>query len=246
MAPSHFQYRTLCAALLVFFCSCHGRILKGEGAKITKQLTSASFNNIELGLASKTEITVNPAASPSVEVSGWENHLQHVKSKIEGNKLVIFSDLEEGWSFGKNAAIKLKITVPTLEGLNINGASDANVHGNFTGDEFRLDISGAGNVTIDSMNFKTISSVVSGAGKIVINGGTVHDANYQVNGACNIEAFPLKTTETTTTISGAGKEELTALSKLSVNINGAGKVKYKGHPQLTKEVAGAGSVSSAD
>ncbi len=241
--------RIICFALIGLatgMSSCASHILKGEGKRITMPISGLSFNSIDIGVTLKAVINVVAGAATTVELTGWENHLKHLKTKSENNKFIIDSDLDPDLSFGKTSEIELNITVPSLQALNLDDATVAGIHGNLTGKEFKLDISGAGKVLIDSLNVSDFSTVVSGAGNIEINGGSVHTANYQVSGAGKIKAYPLKSSETITSISGAAKAELTAPEKLTVDINGAGVVKYKGHPTVTQEISGAGTITNAN
>ena len=231
---------------IVLLSSCNGNVLKGEGKNISSTLTVPPFTAIDISVMSKAIITIKPGAQPVVVISGFENHVKHIKSRTQNSKLSIYSDLDESWSFGSNHHNLLKITVPSLESLNLNGITDADIYGNLSGKDFKLDISGAGKVLIENINVTDFSTVVSGTATIDVKGGTVHSANYQVNGAVKINAFPLQTSELITSISGTANAELTALQKLSVDINGNGKIKYKGHPALTQQISGAGTITDAN
>ena len=74
----------------------------------------------------------------------------------------------------------------------------------------------------------------------------VKTADYEVSGAGKIKAFPLQTTETSASISGAGESEVSASGKLTASISGAGIIRYKGHPAITQEVSGVGTVKDAN
>jgi hypothetical protein len=55
---------------------------------------------------------------------------------------------------------------------------------------------GASNIKLDSVNVDDFSIEVSGAGDVVVNGGYVKHAGYEINGAGDLKAFKLKTDET--------------------------------------------------
>ena len=234
------------AACCLFFTSCHDRILRGEGTKTSKSLDVASFSALEVDLNAITTVSVQPGAHPSVEVFGYTNHLEHLVPKMEGSRLVIEDDLKRGWTFGNRKEIEIRVIVSSLEELSLNGSSEGFVHGNVTGKTLSLDLSGAGKITVDSMNVSELKADISGAADIFINGGTATTASYEISGAGKIKAFALKTSETTTSISGAAKAEVSASDRLSVDISGAGKVSYKGHPTISKDVSGAGSIIDAN
>ena len=210
---------------IVFNSSCGMNVLRGKGAQGTINPNVSSFNAVDINLPLKADITVKEGSQPGIQIKGFENVIAHIKTKIENNTLRIYSDLDEMWSIDCDG-IGVQITMPAIKAVSLSGAPDAEIHGNITGKEFKLDISGAGKVGIDNINVENFSSEVSGAGSIDVKGGAVKNATYEVSGAGKINAFPLQTTETSASISGAGKGEFNASQKLSASVSGAGIIKY--------------------
>ena len=236
----------LLAGIAIFCFSCHGKGIRGSGPIVTNKITTTDFNALDISVPLKAIITVQPGTATSVEISGYANLLEHIKTKNENNKLHIYMDRDISWNFSSNHETVLRISVPSLASLSADGAAEAEIHGVLSGSSFSLDISGAGKVVIDSLMTNTFATDVSGAGDIVVKGGTVQSASYHISGAGKIKAFPLQTSDVKTEISGAAKAELTALQKLSIEVNGAGSIRYKGHPAITKDISGAGSVNDAN
>ena len=232
-------------ALFLFFSSCRMNVLKGEGSQVTKSLVVGSFGALDIDVSLKAVINVQPGSQPGIQLKSYENILKHIKTKIDNNTLRIYSDLDETWTLSDDDITAI-ITMPSINGLSLSGSPDAEVSGNITGSDFKLDISGASNVKVDNVNVDNFSVVVSGAGDIEVKGGTVKHAIYEIDGAGTLKAFPLQADETSATISGAGTSTVTALQKLTANINGAGTIKYKGHPVITKDVSGIGTISDAN
>lgn len=231
--------------LMVLSTSCRMNVLKGEGKKITDAPAVTPFNAVEIDISLKAVINVQEGTSAGVQLNGYENLLKHIKTKVENNTLRIYSDLDKTWTMDSDD-VTATITVPSITLLKLTGAPDADMHGNISGNDFKLDISGASTVKIDNVNVDNFSVDVSGAANIEIKGGTVKHAQYEVNGAGDLKAFPLQSTETTVTISGAGTSHITALQKLTANISGAGTIKYKGHPTISQDVSGAGTISDVN
>jgi hypothetical protein len=239
-------FSIIAVLVCTIFQSCRGHVLHGEGAKVTKTVPLGAFTSIDVSVNSITTINVQPGAQPSMQVVAYQNHQEHIVTKIADNKLVIEDNLKPNWNFGRKKEIEFIITVPSLEGLEVNGATDASIHGPLTAKEFKLDISGAVNVKVDSMNVTDFNSEVSGAANIEVDGGVAQAAYYDISGAAKVRAFLLRTVDSKTEISGAAKAEINASGKLDVDISGAGKVAYKGHPVLTKNISGAGSITDAN
>lgn len=234
------------AALTVCLFSCKRNVRKGEGPKGSSIPSVTSFNAIDIDLAVKANITVQPGAQPSVHLSGYQNLIDHIKTVVKDNTLYITSDLEGDMWIISGEDVVADITVPSLNSLSLSGAPDADIHGSITGQAFDLDISGSSKVIIDNLNVDTFSSDGSGLAHITVKAGTVKSASYDLSGAGSVEAFPLQSDETEASISGTGKCEVTAIKKLDADISGAGSVKYKGHPTVSQEVSGVGSITAVE
>lgn len=221
------------------------KVLRGEGKKTTTEATTTFFNAIELDLPLKTNITMQEGSHPAAQLTGYQNVIDHIRTKIENNTLHIYSDLDETWEMDCEG-ITADITMPSITALSVEGVARAEIHGNITGPEFKLEISGAGKTIIDNINVDDFSAELSGAAIMEVRGGSVRKADYDISGVGKIKAFPLRTNETIASISGAGKGEVTAVQKLTASISGAGSIKYKGHPAVTKDISGAGSISEAN
>lgn len=234
-----------CIATILFAASCKRNVLRGEGSRTTSAPAVSSFSAVDINIAVKADITVQNGAQPGIQFNGYENIIKHIKTSVKNNTLYITSDLDDMWDIDLDG-VTANITVPSITALTLTGAPDANMHGNITGSDFKLEISGASKVVIDNINVDNFSSEVSGAADIEVKGGAVKKASYEISGAGKILAFPLQAAETSASISGAGKSEVTALTKLHASISGAGTIKYKGHPEVTQEVSGVGTISNAN
>lgn len=230
---------------VLFISSCKRNILEGEGTTGTINPTVTTFNAIDIDLPLKTSVTIQEGAQPAVQINGYENVIKHMKASVENNKLTLTTDLDDTWDIDCDG-ITVQVTMPAIAALSLSGAADADLHGNITGNSFKLETSGASKVTIDNINVDNFSTDGSGAASIEVKAGNVKTATYDISGAGKIKAFPLQTMETSVSISGAGKGEVTAQQKLSADISGAGSVKYKGHPAVTKDISGAGTVADAN
>jgi len=233
------------AIIAVVCCaSCKINVIKGSGNKTTTTPDVSTFNAVDIAIPVKAVITVKDGPV-GVQLSGYENILKHIKASVENNKLVIRYDFDDTWTVHGDD-ITATINMPSLTALKLTGAPDANVHGNLTGGDFRLTISGASDIEIDSINTDNFTADVSGAADIKINGGNVKRATYSISGAGDIKAFRLQAQETSASISGAGDGQVTALQKLTASISGAGEIKYKGHPTITQNISGVGELTDSN
>jgi len=242
----HFGYILLVVVYTVVAVQCRMNVLKGEGSKgqITNQ--PGVFENVEVGVPVKVVLNIGGNAAQGVEISGYNNVIKHITTVVKNNTLYVATDLDKTWKFDDYDDVVVTISAPSIMSLNMSGAADALIHGNVAGKSFKMELSGASDVIIDSLNVDQFTSTVTGAADITINGGTVNVARYDITGAGSVKAYKLKTNETHADITGAGESELDAEQKLFAQISGAGTIKYKGHPSVSQNISGAGTLSDAN
>jgi Putative auto-transporter adhesin, head GIN domain len=233
-----------CALATCFLFSCKRNIIIGSGNETTSTRTTAGYNNIEVSAPVDVTIMVKEGAQPDLQLTGYENIMQYIKTDVEGNTLRIYSP--EGVDFELGKKMKANITVPSLASLSMSGANDAIIHGMIVGKAFKLDVSGAGDIVIDNVTVSKLAADLSGAGKIEIKAGQVGQAAYDISGAGSINAFGLQSTEVEASVSGVGACDINTQQKLDAHISGAGHIRYKGHPAVTSETSGVGAVSDAN
>jgi hypothetical protein len=106
-----------------------------------------------------------------------------------------------------------------------------------------LRIDGAGGTSVTIADLQTESLRVSGEGALKADlSGTATRQNVSISGAGDYRAEKLASSDTTVTVSGAGKVLVNASKTLKASISGAGLVEYVGDPQVTQQVSGVGRV----
>lgn len=238
--------RIIFASILssLLFFSCKQNIVSGSGDKTDDTRDVSSFTAVDISAPVNATINIKEGAASSVHLSGYKNLIGHIKTKVEGNTLRIY--VENHVDMITDKKVDAEITVPSLWALSLSGAPDVQTHGNITGHDFKLDVSGASKVTIDDLNTPSFNVDLSGASDVEIKSGTVAHAEYDITGAGKVEAFPLETVETVAMLSGAGKCEVNVKQKLNAHVSGVGKISYKGHPVLNSDVSGVGKVVDAN
>jgi hypothetical protein len=117
--------------------------------------------------------------------------------------------------------INVKISMPAIEGVEISGASSANVAG----------------VNADSLELKA-----SGASKIKIE-GEAKILEAEASGASSIDAEKLKVEDANVEANGASSATVAATNDLDLNASGASKIYYVGEPKnIKQDSSGASSI----
>jgi hypothetical protein len=230
--------------VIISFASCKRNIIKGSGSSATETRPAGTFTAIKVEAPVNAIITVDSNMPAGVQVAGYQNLVSLIKTEIKGGMLRIYTD--ELVHIDTDKDIEVKISTQMLQSLDISGAGEAVVTGALKADKFNLDITGAGDVTIDNINSNTFIADLSGAGSLNVKGGNVNNVVYDVTGAGEVTSFPLIAKQVQANVTGAGDVEINATEKLDVDITGAGNISYKGHPAITQNITGAGSIEDAN
>ena len=190
--------------------------IKGSGNLKTEKRDVPAFSVVKSGGAAEVEIAVGGAQSLEIETD--DNLLELTKTYVKGDTLFI----EREGNIRTKTPLRIRISVPTLDGLDLSGASKGNVT-NIKTDKFDLELSGASRLTIS---------------------GEADSLDADLSGASSLEAGELRTAYTTIEASGTSRANVFATDILTAEASGASRVAYAGNPQsIVKDVSGASSVS---
>lgn len=195
----------------------HGRFsaVKGNGKRELQKRQVASFTSISTNGAFTVEVTCQKDLS--LEVEGDENVLGFVKTEVAGNVL----RLDNTQSYDVSEPIRVKISIPNLEGLAINGAGHIDVKG-LKNDKFEIDSNGAPTVTV---------------------AGTTKMLDIGANGAGKVDTQNLHATRAVVDARGVAKVDLDVADQLDVEISGPSSVTYSGNPAVNKNIHGPGKLT---
>jgi len=212
--------RKLASVLLlsVVAAGCHhGSFseIKGNGKRELQKRQVASFTSISTNGAFTIEVTCQK--DPSLEIEGDENVLDFVKTEVGGNILRI----ENSQSYSVTEPVLVRISVPNLEGLAVNGAGRINVKG-MNNEKFEIDTNGAPTITA---------------------AGTTKLVDIAVNGAGKVDSQNLHATRAVLDVRGAARVDLDVSDQLDVKISGPSSVTYNGNPTVNKSIQGPGKLT---
>lgn len=189
--------------------------VQGSGNAKTETRSVSGFEKINANGAVNMEIAVGKDFSVTVEAD--DNILEHIKTETNGDTLRIYS---EG-RLSTKTKINVKISMPELSAMDINGASTAIVS----------------NANSDSLELKA-----NGASKIKID-GQVKDLDANANGASTIDAETLKAENADVDSNGASTVTVFASNDLKADASGASTIYYAGEPENIKQSSsGASSI----
>jgi len=237
-----------CAMILIsgmLLTGCKRVAIDSErGPVVTRSYDFTEFTRIEIGYAFKLEVI--PADTYSISISASESLFDHIEVTKKGNKLKIGMD---NLFLGLHRSPRAKITMPELRGLYLSGASEGNVTGFRSSQDFDLTLSGASELDMDmetgafeceisgasevTSYLKATSSdiVLSGASEITLD-GSGGNIRLDASGASQVDLAYFTVNNADINLSGASDASLDINGRLDVSLSGASSLEYSGNPTL--------------
>jgi len=150
-----------------------------NGKLATENRNVDAFRKIRLEAAAEVNITNGPIAA--ITIKGPEKKLEKITTEVKDSQLIISS--RQDLTFGNNE-FQLDITSPMVNNIELSGAGNIMIN-SFHVPLMKLSIAGAGNIKFSNSSCDTIYAVVTGAGNMYVNAEKYLDAT--VKGVGNIE-----------------------------------------------------------
>lgn len=238
-------------ALLTVSTSCmQTKRINPSGNYVTKDIKVEDFSSIALIGSEDVTYTQSTDGKYSVKVYTSDNIFELLDIKTEKGCLQI--SLKEGFTVdGFNNPIKVIVSSPNVDELNILGSGNFTFKGPFKTDKLSLSIlgsgdinganlicnkletsvKGSGNIKVEKVIGKEVDADIMGSGDIVLT-GTSEASSFNVIGSGNINAGGLKSEVVKATSTGSGDISCHAIKTLKPDITGSGNINYKGKPAV--------------
>ncbi len=214
-------------------------IIEGSGIVQTEYRRMAYFNKIELYFPA--EVIVRQGNTKDIEITAESNIIDLVYSRVSGNTLI----LDDNGRLRSSHNVKIYVQVPDINAIFVSGSGRVISDNKIFSKNMNLRLSGSGliDVALDVKN--DLVADLSGSGLIFMEGDT-YNGIYDVSGSGKIESFDMHADNSDIVISGSGRCETTALSKLGVTISGSGSVWFRGNPRISQRISGSGKIFNAN
>lgn len=221
----------LAAAPALAFGDVHG-----DGHKTTEARSVPPFS--EIRLEGSLDVAVEAGATQSVAVTIDGNLQPEVETRVEGKALVIST--RHGISYRGEG--RVRIVVPALSALAIDGSGDAVVAGVGTGD-VRLSIAGSGDVRWSGLAAEALRTEIAGSGDVQLS-GTAAQLDVAIRGSGDVRAADLVARSARVRVDGSGDVVLhLGGGSLDAEVNGSGDVLWSGEAKVERtSVAGSGDI----
>ena len=193
---------------------------KGE---FVKQFEVANFRSINIGGAFL--IRIQKGDSFKVVADGREDDVDDIEVKVENGQLRI-GNQNKSKRFNNTHRVGLTITLPTVETIDLSGATLAKVTGFNNVNELKVGIAGASKTVID-IDAQKLNLNVSGASKVELH-GSAKNLDADLAGACTLDAEQMQIQSADVSASGVSKANLGNIPNLRSNTSGFSKIQRQG------------------
>ncbi|MHC4946556.1 MAG: head GIN domain-containing protein [Planctomycetota bacterium] len=204
---------------IAILAGCETQGIPGNGIIKSENREIGEF--MELYVGGAFEVDVSLGGPPNLTLTGDENLIPLVRTRVNGNRLKI----DTSQKISPTQMIKIALSGRQLIAVESAGANNIMIHG-IEGKRFEADLSGAGNIEL---------------------AGRVEFLEVDLQGAGNVKARSLEAKEVDVSLTGASNAEVWASDTLEADITGFGSVDYYGDPQdVDSNITGAGSIKRRD
>jgi Putative auto-transporter adhesin, head GIN domain len=193
-----------------------GSSTDGSGVSVTDHREVGPFARVEL--AGANTVVIHVGSPLSVAVTGDDNLVGRVTTVVRAGRLVI----DNAGNFTTKAAMRVAVSVPSLDGVELGGA---------------------GTVLVDDVTGGDIRAELAGDGTLVVS-GTVQRVTAVLAGAGTLDLHDLVATDGTAQLQGTGTIRVHATSTLDATLSGTGTILYGGDPTVTIRNTGTGTVAA--
>ncbi len=198
------------------------------------------FNKIELNIPAEVILRQGPVKD--IEIEAEDNILNALDTRVSSNTLRI--TYNGNW-VRTNYKVKIWIQVPDIEAIRVSGSGKVIGDNTIIGKNLELRLSGSGLIDVAAEIKNEVDANISGSGLIYVEGDT-YSTDFDISGSGKIEGFNLKSDNSYVDITGSGRCETFAFSRLDVSISGSGDAYFRGKPTVKTRITGSGRLFDAN
>ncbi|MEQ8879270.1 MAG: DUF2807 domain-containing protein, partial [Cyclobacteriaceae bacterium] len=148
---------------------------------------------------------------------------------------------EDAWEWwnDKHREVKLSITMPELDYLELVGKCRGDVRG-FNENEMEINLVGASELILES-RVEKLNISMAGASEMELR-GSGDELDVEVIGASKLKAFEFEVRKASLQVVGASLAQVSASEDLEIEAAGMSKVRYRGEAKVSISEAGMSSV----
>jgi hypothetical protein len=207
-------------------------------AQESRSFSVSGFTKLEMGSA--FNLNVSPGNQFKVIAEGRAEDLSDLEATVSGGELKL-KYKGNAWTSKNRKEVRVSITMPALDGLDLSGACKANIARFPQSTKFDLEVSGASQVT-GELAAKVVEMELSGASQVTLM-GNCEKLDVEVSGASSLKGKDFQAKMVKIDASGASSAMVFVQQSLQANASGASSIKYSGNAKDVKtSTSGASSI----
>jgi hypothetical protein len=176
----------------------------------------------EIALKGSAQLHIQVGEPASLFVEGSKEALRRLETEVHGDTLRIRTGPREWAMPGGSSRLVIKVTVPKLTDLRIEGGNDVRIEG-FDGGETKIEIEGAAQLKAT---------------------GRLDELVVRMEGAGHANLRNLVARDAEVTVDGVGSVYVNSTESLDARMNGVGAILYSGTPrEVSTSMRGVGTIS---
>ena len=227
------------------FTSCvfTNKPIYGNHQLVNHRISIDNYEKVILNIPGEVFYQQFSDSTPYLQIHTDENIYEALDVRVQNNQLIIEAKKD---SIIRPSILTIYTCSHNLSQVTVNGSGEMHLKGEVNAKDFRLDITGSGNLLADSLLCDRLTAKVTGSGNAQLTGAS-NRSSFSIKGSGNIKAFDYFIQELECEITGSGNIEALATNKLNINITGSGNLSYRGDPQsINKDITGSGKVTAVD
>lgn len=240
MKTKYFTY----LIVIAFFISCKkenmGDCFKSTGPIKTETRSISPFTKIITN--DNINLFIKQGPNLVLEVSGGENLLEFIKTKVVLNTLNISNQNKCNWVRSFKKEINITITLPELNEIEYYGSGDITFLNQFKTDEFYLNMFNASGKADLNLNGSLIElKIHTGPSDIKATGITDNIVLYN-NGNGILDADNLQAKDALAITANTGELKVNATDFIKAEIRSRGDIILNGDPEIELSNTGSGEL----
>lgn len=215
------------------------RKVAGSGRIASEQRSVTGFDRI--AIAGAFEVELRQGSSEGVELSGDDNLLALVETRLEGSgsrtlKIGPKPDVD----LAPSRPIRVRIDLKQLTAIDMGGSSTLAASGLRVG-KLSVAMGGSGSMKLAALDAERLALSLGGSGRAQAD-GHAKSVSLNIGGSGQVACAALAVDEVSVNIAGSGSAEVQANQRLSISIAGSGRVRHTGTAVPTVSIVGSGDV----
>jgi hypothetical protein len=224
--------------MMVLLSGCVPVTLTGSGNVVTQEESITGFDKVDI--SHSFEVNISQGESFSVVIRVDDNLVEHLQVVKQGSTLKIGLKPNRDYTT-RNATMEAEVTMPELIGLDLSGASHANITGFKSTEDLSVDLSSASSLHGD-IETGDISIDLSSSSEMTLT-GSGGDATIDVSSSSELDLSEFAVVNARVDASSASSATVNASGRLDVDASSTSNVYYLGEPTMGEiDTSGGSSV----